>query len=74
MNQDKPNNKFKYGDWVVCKEAVFKVDNIRVFGDNFGYSGECIDGWTSESELILADSSLLLHILKHISEINRGRK
>lgn len=60
-----PNNKFKSGQWVVAKELVFKIDNVRVFGDHFGYSGESIDGWYDEKDLMLANTSLLLEISKH---------
>ena len=65
----KPNNKFKYGDWVVAKETVFKIDNIRVFGDHFGYSGESIDGWYDQEDLTRANTSLLFELFKQHKEM-----
>jgi hypothetical protein len=68
-DKDAPNNKFKIGQWVVGKDAIFKIDDIRVYGDSFGYSNHNMDGFFSQKDLIIADSELLLSILRHLTKL-----
>ena len=77
---NKPNHQFKIGDWVIGKEGnvIFKVQDIRVFGDSFGYSGDDIDGWFSEEDIIGFPikkpdvEEALAHL--NIAKRNRGEK
>jgi len=50
----KPNNKFRVGQWVLNeqKTVIFKVSDIRVYGESFGYGNGEIDGFFSEEDLI----------------------
>lgn len=51
---NKPNNKFKIGEWVLGEggNTIFRISDIRVVGDSFGYSGDSIDGWWLEEDVI----------------------
>lgn len=61
-DKNKPNNKFKHGDWVIGENTAFKVDSIKVYGESFGYSGESIDGYFSEDQLERAHSSIVIQL------------
>lgn len=67
-DKDKPNNKFKHGDWVVGSDVVFRIDDIRVHGDSFGYSNHNMDGFFAQKDLLLAGELLIREIRDHLNE------
>lgn len=68
-DKSKPNNKFKVGQWVVARDVVFKIDDIKVYGETFGYSNHEIDGYFTQKDLVLANTALLLELFKHHKEM-----
>lgn len=71
MMENKPNNKFKHGDWVIGENTAFKIDSIKVYGENFGYSGESIDGYFFEEQLEKADDNLSYQLNKIQARIKK---
>jgi len=75
---NKPSNQFKHGDWVIgdSGKVIFKVEDIRVFGESYGYSGDSIDGWWSEHNLIgfPVKQRDIEEALAHLSAMRRRRE
>ena len=68
-DENKPNNKFKYGDWVVGEDVVFKIDDIRVYVDSFGYSNHNMDRFFAQKDLVPTGELLVSEIKNHLNKL-----